>query len=773
MLCEKPMANTVESCEAMIAAAKEADRKLMIAYRAHFEPHNLKAKEMMDAGEFGAVNFIDAYTHRPLDVSRPRDQWRIRRELAGGGSMPDIGIYALNGVMFYLGETPSSLTAQVHSPDGDPRFAEIEDVCAVQARFPSGAVAHMSSSYTTGANRISIFGDKALATLSPATAYHDNRLAVTEGLTTREIGTAAQSDVQFHREMDHLSEAVKNGTDVRTPGEMGLRDMRDDRGHLPRRNNGRARGAGRERADERLASQFQPRLRTDARPQPFHVAAREGHAAFGGRVAGAGEVDEDGGAAPAQAPADARAVVVRHEHHVVEVVVAPEPLAARGVGERKRRGCSCGRPTRRTSRRGGRPSRKAVARFARARPAARKPLGNGRCPAASLRRPRASGAPCRRGRARRASCGRRPQASLASRGPVGGAPRSRKTHRFLIGAGRRRVVSVVARSQISRVASVSRGRPHPSVLGKAFMTARTLLIVDDDDDLRDGLTEQLSLYEEFQLVTAENAAKGMAEAKSNHVDCLIMDVGLPDMDGREAVKLLRKGGFTAPIIMLTGHDTDSDTILGLEAGANDYVPKPFKIAVLLARIRAQLRQHEQSEDATFTVGPYSFRPAQKLMVDDPDGAQPKKVRLTEKETAILRYLYKADQKVVTRDVLLGRGVGLQFGRHDAHAGNPHLPPAPEDRARAVQRAALGDGGGWVQAGAVSVAQCASLTAWFDRARLRETLVAFRGETSRPCCEGAVRGTKTEPTNSFTFPINSMAPRSRRKARLRFPTSESG
>ena len=192
------------------------------------------------------------------------------------------------------------------------------------------------------------------------------------------------------------------------------------------------------------------------------------------------------------------------------------------------------------------------------------------------------------------------------------------------------------------------------------MTARTLLIVDDDDDLREGLVEQLSLYDEFSLLVADNATKGVQTARDNHVDCLIMDVGLPDMDGREAVKLLRKGGFTSPIIMLTGHDTDSDTILGLEAGANDYVPKPFRIAVLLARIRAQLRQHEQSEDATFTIGPYSFRPAQKLMIDDPEGAA-KKVRLTEKETAILKYLYRADQKVVTRDVLLEEVWGYNSG----------------------------------------------------------------------------------------------------------------
>ena len=135
------------------------------------------------------------------------------------------------------------------------------------------------------------------------------------------------------------------------------------------------------------------------------------------------------------------------------------------------------------------------------------------------------------------------------------------------------------------------------------MTARTILLIDDDDDLRETLRDQLALYEEFTILDEPNATKGMQTARSQTIDLLIADVGLPDMDGREAVKLLRKGGFKAPIIMLTGHDTDSDTILGLESGANDYVTKPFRFAVLLARIRAQLRQHEQSEDATFTDGP--------------------------------------------------------------------------------------------------------------------------------------------------------------------------
>jgi DNA-binding response OmpR family regulator len=174
---------------------------------------------------------------------------------------------------------------------------------------------------------------------------------------------------------------------------------------------------------------------------------------------------------------------------------------------------------------------------------------------------------------------------------------------------------------------------------------RTILIVDDDTELREALVEQLALHEEFEATAVDTGAKGVQAARNGQIDLVIMDVGLPDVDGREAVRILRKNGFKAPIIMLTGHDTDSDTILGLESGANDYVTKPFRFAVLLARIRAQLRQHEASEDAVFTIGPYTFRPSSKLLLS-PKGS---KVRLTEKETAILRYLYRAGQKPGSRE----------------------------------------------------------------------------------------------------------------------------
>ena len=184
------------------------------------------------------------------------------------------------------------------------------------------------------------------------------------------------------------------------------------------------------------------------------------------------------------------------------------------------------------------------------------------------------------------------------------------------------------------------------------------MLVDDDLALRESLAEQLELHEEFRTTQVANANEALAAAKSDHFDLALLDVGLPDMDGREVCKLLRRGGFKSPILMLTGSDSDADTILGLESGANDYVTKPFRLGVLLARIRAQLRQHEQSEDAVFTIGPYTFKPAAKIMVHGENG---QKVRLTEKETAILKYLYRANDRVVGRDVLLNEVWGYNAG----------------------------------------------------------------------------------------------------------------
>lgn len=189
-------------------------------------------------------------------------------------------------------------------------------------------------------------------------------------------------------------------------------------------------------------------------------------------------------------------------------------------------------------------------------------------------------------------------------------------------------------------------------------TGKQVLIVDDETPLLEMLSEQLQLHEEFMPTIATNGAEALELAKNDYFDVIILDVGLPDMDGREVCRLMRRSGVKSPIIMLTGADTDADTILGLDAGANDYITKPFRLGVLLARLRAHIRQHERSDDAVFTIGPYSFQPGAKLLLETETN---KKVRLTDKEAAILKYLYRTGDKVVGRDVLLDEVWGYNAG----------------------------------------------------------------------------------------------------------------
>jgi DNA-binding response OmpR family regulator len=181
-----------------------------------------------------------------------------------------------------------------------------------------------------------------------------------------------------------------------------------------------------------------------------------------------------------------------------------------------------------------------------------------------------------------------------------------------------------------------------------MLQARRILVVDDDDLLRLSLVEQLGIHHEFCTLEAANVAEALAAVRVQTIDLIIMDVGLPDGDGREAVKKLRNEGFHKPIILLTGHDSEIDIVSGFDSGANDYVNKPFRFAVLLARIRAHLRQYELSEDATFQIGTYLFYPSAKLLT----ASGGEKLRLTEKETAILQYLNRAKGTVISRDELL-------------------------------------------------------------------------------------------------------------------------
>ena len=191
------------------------------------------------------------------------------------------------------------------------------------------------------------------------------------------------------------------------------------------------------------------------------------------------------------------------------------------------------------------------------------------------------------------------------------------------------------------------------------MTAtRRALLVDDDTTLLEMLSEQLESHAEFAVTTAGTATRTLDLCKTEQFDVIILDIGLPDMDGREACRLLRRMGVKCPVIMLTGADTEADTVLGLEAGANDYITKPFRLGVLVARLRAHVRQHERSDDAVFTIGPYTFKPGAKLLIDNQSR---KKIRLTDKETSILKYLYRSGSRVITRDILLDEVWGYNAG----------------------------------------------------------------------------------------------------------------
>ena len=180
---------------------------------------------------------------------------------------------------------------------------------------------------------------------------------------------------------------------------------------------------------------------------------------------------------------------------------------------------------------------------------------------------------------------------------------------------------------------------------------RPILVVDDDAMLCEMLSEQLQVDGEFTVTEAATLAdaEDKATAADSRFDALILDVGLPDGDGRDLCAELRRRGMRMPIIMLTGSDDEADVVRGLDAGANDYIAKPFRLAELLARLRAQLRIYENSEDAVFTIGPYTFRPSAKLLQEP---IKNRRIRLTEKEAAILKFLYRAGTRPVQRQVLL-------------------------------------------------------------------------------------------------------------------------
>jgi DNA-binding response OmpR family regulator len=182
--------------------------------------------------------------------------------------------------------------------------------------------------------------------------------------------------------------------------------------------------------------------------------------------------------------------------------------------------------------------------------------------------------------------------------------------------------------------------------------------VEDNHDLAETLLEQFSMHDEFDLSHASSAAEAATAIDEHDFGLVLLDVGLPDQDGREFCKRMRAKGVSIPIIMLTSAASDADHILGLDAGANDYIVKPFKFGVLLAHMRAHLRQHEKTETAALAIGPYTFRPAVKILERDSDKTR---IRLTEKETNILKFLCREIDSTVSRETLLHEVWGYNAG----------------------------------------------------------------------------------------------------------------
>ncbi len=226
VLCEKPMALSSADGERMIAAGRRANRRLMIAYRVHFEPHNLEAMALMRRRAVGPIRFVRTEQLSRTDpASTPARNWRLDGALAGGGPLEDYGIYGLQAALYLTDEMPTSISATTFRPANDPRFRDIFASVGSQLRFPSGAIAQLMTSYdSSGSNLSEVRGDSGTLIMDPATGYSGHKMRI-EGRERREF-SLGDPTVQFSGMLDHFADAIRDDAAIRTPGEMGLRDIR-------------------------------------------------------------------------------------------------------------------------------------------------------------------------------------------------------------------------------------------------------------------------------------------------------------------------------------------------------------------------------------------------------------------------------------------------------------------------------------------------------------------------------------------------------------------
>ena len=226
VLCEKPMAVSAAEGQAMVDACRQAGRKLMIAYRCQYEPYNREVLRLVREKTFGPTRFIDAVN---VQNQGNGEQWRLKRALAGGGSLPDVGLYCLNAARYLTGEEPVEVIARSYSPPNDPRYAEVEETVTFMLRFPGGVVANCATSYGMHESRVlSVHAPGGTVTLDGAFSYHDKQLRIAhrdgraESVDERRI----PMQNQFALEMDHMAECVATGREPHTPGEEGVQDHR-------------------------------------------------------------------------------------------------------------------------------------------------------------------------------------------------------------------------------------------------------------------------------------------------------------------------------------------------------------------------------------------------------------------------------------------------------------------------------------------------------------------------------------------------------------------
>ncbi|KQU05643.1 oxidoreductase [Methylobacterium sp. Leaf469] len=224
VLCEKPMANSSAEAREMIEACAKANLKLMIAYRCQYEPYNREVTRLARSGEFGKPRLIQAFNGQTTGLP---EQWRLRKALAGGGALPDIGLYCLNGVRALTGEEPVSVEASVYSPPGDPKFAEVEETVSFALRFPSGLIAQCMTGYGIHeSRRLQLHTERADIDLRNAFAYRGQHLVVShpDGAVESQDSRMLTAKNQFALEIDHMARCILDDRRPRTPGEEGLQD---------------------------------------------------------------------------------------------------------------------------------------------------------------------------------------------------------------------------------------------------------------------------------------------------------------------------------------------------------------------------------------------------------------------------------------------------------------------------------------------------------------------------------------------------------------------